>query len=1041
MDFRNPGFVFSAKRGTLFPFKFTSVKSNGSVGNESMKGKIDRLLFDAADRELLNAVDEALAAGRSGGGRPPEFAVDLHPRGIRELAEPRAVRMTRTMLRLLDTFEAGIPAMEERLAALQALRDEVIEGLDVLLRCNTARALLQVIKDLVRERHDPLRRLRLAHDMRTAMLGNPLFIRRLLRRYHLVEMPESWTPVTFDQHVHDANTKGRKSPTHLIMDAWIKGIVKLQVVYYNYVPREAAEELLRAARIMQVDVRIGVEFRSLYRGRFVEMIWTPRGFSGVNDFLKFLDRPGTAEFTRKCRKAANFRRRIVLEILDRFNRGGGRKKLNAFYGIDLPPVSREEFLASVQYGQPSVEHIGELLVTRVRAELQRRLAELEENPDSGALPRMEELRARIGALSGELLRARYLDLSLWELPPARIDDLPEINRCSPWELIQELRKVASGFRMTLNLSGLRLEDVIEILYDCRGEITALEIFNLKDEIVGGRPDGDLLNRLRHALNTGSVFKLKDLIRQAIARVSESDRSDRDDRVEKLRTILRDMSGFLEFYQRAPLEASLGSDSASRPSRFVHGMGFAVVDTLPTRVRRLVRHGLMPDLKLLRVTSSVYRELSFLPRESEGAWGRLGRSFGFGYDVRVRWICPDPALKIDRGTGNLATLGGFSVPSPETPLVCPVASPGEFWHYLNSNVKIAVKILAGFLAAFLTFYYGSYDWWFLTWFGAVVWLGITAVRNIIQSVFAGGGLRSSPLLKWNDFISWQRVADSLFYTGLSVPVLDWLVKTLILNDLLGWTAERQPVLVFTGIALANGFYIMGHNLLRAFPKSAVWGNWLRAPLSIPLAVFFNFLLGSALSLLGVRGIEMILQQWAAILSKLASDVIGGVIEARADRARNIAARMADLRTKLRELFALVSRLELLLPEADLPELMRSRDMLPGISELKRNNLMKLFYVNALDIMYIWMRQPQAVTAMRRIMSRLSSGERLQFVKSQEILKREKSISKMFLSGLFGKHFTRPLAFYLAYYREYLQELREFDPTKNPDPPSASPRSEE
>ena len=216
-----------------------------------------------------------------------------------------------------------------------------------------------------------------------------------------------------------------------------------------------------------------------------------------------------------------------------------------------------------------------------------------------------------------------------------------------------------------------------------------------------------------------------------------------------------------------------------------------------------------------------------------------------------------------------------------------------------------------------------------------------MRNIIQSVCAGGGLRSSPLLKWNDFISWQRVADSLFYTGLSVPVLDWLVKTVILNEWLGWTAEHEPVQVFTGIALANGFYIMGHNLLRAFPKSAVWGNWLRAPLSIPLALVFNFMLGGLLSLFGVRGIELILQQWAAILSKLASDVIGGVIEARADRSRNITARLADLRTKLRELFALVSRLELLLPEADLPELMKSRDAFPGISELKRNNLMKLF----------------------------------------------------------------------------------------------------
>ena len=231
---------------------------------------------------------------------------------------------------------------------------------------------------------------------------------------------------------------------------------------------------------------------------------------------------------------------------------------------------------------------------------------------------------------------------------------------------------------------------------------------------------------------------------------------------------------------------------------------------------------------------------------------------------MKWECPDPAQTIDRGVGNLATLGGFASPPPESPLTRPVATLGEYWHYLNSNIKIAVKILIGFLAAFLTFYYGSYDWWFLTYFGAVIWLGITGVRNIIQSVLAGGGLRSSPLLKWNDFISWQRVADSLFYTGLSVPILDWLVKTGILNNWLGWTAESQPVLVFTGIAFANGFYIMGHNLLRAFPKAAVWGNWLRAPLSIPLALLFNFLLGGVLGLLGVRGIEMILQQWAAIL---------------------------------------------------------------------------------------------------------------------------------------------------------------------------------
>ena len=67
-----------------------------------MEFREPKLLFDAADYELVRAVDEAVAGYRARGGRPPEFAQDLHPRGIRELAEPRAVRMTRTMLRLLE---------------------------------------------------------------------------------------------------------------------------------------------------------------------------------------------------------------------------------------------------------------------------------------------------------------------------------------------------------------------------------------------------------------------------------------------------------------------------------------------------------------------------------------------------------------------------------------------------------------------------------------------------------------------------------------------------------------------------------------------------------------------------------------------------------------------------------------------------------------------------------------------------------------------------------------------------------------------------
>lgn len=45
----------------------------------------------------------------------------------------------------------------------------------------------------------------------------------------------------------------------------------------------------------------------------------------------------------------------------------------------------------------------------------------------------------------------------------------------------------------------------------------MEIFNLKDDSAGERPDDSVINSLRHALNSGNVVKLKNLIRLAMER--------------------------------------------------------------------------------------------------------------------------------------------------------------------------------------------------------------------------------------------------------------------------------------------------------------------------------------------------------------------------------------------------------------------------------------------------------------------------------------------------------------------------------------------
>ena len=253
-------------------------------------------LYERADYELLEALDEII-----GGSRPQKhlrrlFDPYLHPRGIKELAARKEIRLVYAMLKMLDSTDSGEDAANDRISALKSLRAEVLDGNPSSLRMNTARILLQIMKLLIRSAGDQPQQLRLAHELRIALLGQPRFIRRQLQRYHLLEIPEAWNQTTFDDHVHDANTKGRKTPTHLIMDAWIKGIRQLQVIYYSYVPPLAARELLQAAEIMGIDVRIGVEFSTVGRGKFVEMIWTPRGFSSPDNFLVFLEKPEVKAF-------------------------------------------------------------------------------------------------------------------------------------------------------------------------------------------------------------------------------------------------------------------------------------------------------------------------------------------------------------------------------------------------------------------------------------------------------------------------------------------------------------------------------------------------------------------------------------------------------------------------------------------------------------------------------------------------------------------------------------------------------------------------
>jgi hypothetical protein len=999
-----------------------------------MKAPFPRLLFDRKDHELLKLVEEVLSRETSRKNFRDLLNPYLNPHGIKEMAASQGFRIAYAMADLLHSLEIG--KADDRLRALRALHDEVMNITHSSLRYNTARVLLQIVKELIRVRGDYERRLELAHDFRMTASGKPRLIREELRRYHLLEMPEEWNQIAFDDHVHDANTKGRKTPTHLIMDAWIKGIRRLTVIYYNFVPPEAASELLEAGDIMGITIRIGVSLGADFRGRNIRFIWVPRGFTDAGDFLAFLAEPAVRGFMDEARQVSEYQKCHVLAVLDAFN-DRHRPAINRDFGIELAPLDPADFLSFVGGGQASILHLAEFVHNLLLPLMEVRLAELrlQYGTASGEeRGRMEVLVAGMRELDSEAIVEAYLRPSRTpSLPdpdiPCEGTDVPPLLKLAPHELLVKLDQLHAGCRICLNLSDLGVEDVLEILYDCKGMVTHLEIFNLKDHVAGKTAHYPEISELQTALNEGNVITLKKLIRGMIERLEQAAYPDRSERIAKLTEILRNIPGLQSRYRTVPLKANIGSDSTGR-SLHHYGMGLILQDTLTRRARKAIRHTMFPTVFVLPVRMTAYLRTTYLPG---AATGRLKQSLQYlhtlpgprhlGEERRQDWEIQDNATRMET-PGNIIPLGGLHEEGGNDLYLEKKrqrAEAGGTWRYMNSGLKNAIKVLVGFIPAFLTFALTK-DWWFLAYCGAFIWFGITGLRNILQSVLGGGGFRRSPLLRWNDYISWGRLTDSLLFTGFSVPLLDYIVKTVLLDRMFGVTTATNPTLLYTVMALANGLYLSGHNAFRGLPKGAVFGNFFRTILSIPLAVAFNAIVGGLLYEASIPQITDVLQKWAAIISKAASDCVAGIIEGLADRYENIRLRARDYTTKFAQLFDTYARLELLFPEKAVLEMLESPKQFIRTLSAEAQDLDRIIIINALDLLYFWMYQPRARSVLAARFRAMSEEEKQIFVRSQCVLQRQKEISQLFLDGLIGRNFSRGLAFYLDRYEEYLVSLR-------------------
>ena len=336
-------------------------------------------------------------------------------------------------------------------------------------------------------------------------------VRRLLREYHLLEMPEEWNQLAFDDHVHDANTKGRKSPTHLIMDAWIKGIRRLTVIHYHFVRQETAVELLEAAAIMGMSVEIGIECLALHEGKHIKMVWTPRGFSQPTDLGEFLKKPDVRAFMRQGFDLSLRQQRYVLDLLTAFNERH-RLTIAERHGFALPPLDPEEFLAFVGAGQASVLHLARFIHDSLLPYMDARAAETIQTASKADACALLTER---DALDTEMLLDTYLspeanpDIRLPEEPEPD-EMLPERLTIAPAELAARFTSLHFKNRITLVTAEMTFADVLLALFACKGAITNCDIFNLRVFETSGRDVGEALELLS-ILNAGNVVALKRLI--------------------------------------------------------------------------------------------------------------------------------------------------------------------------------------------------------------------------------------------------------------------------------------------------------------------------------------------------------------------------------------------------------------------------------------------------------------------------------------------------------------------------------------------------
>lgn len=783
-------------------------------------GLRDWLSFSSSVRELVDALNREIEA-------PEKLQVKLksHPSGFVRAIAWRRLTMAEAYLKLVTS--KGVENFTERLDALAVLVHQAWHAKTLSMPINTARCQIALMKECVQAQGDLRRQLELMSDFTRASYGQETVIRRLLKELDLIEVPEDGKQLkeldlAWDDHVHDMMSQGTKTPSQLLVDAFVKGVSRLTVAYYDLSDPRLFEEALEAGRILGVEVEVGVEFSVGDKGQRLHFMYLPPqdGTAESIESLLAEHKEAFAPFIRGLASNAEGRHQTICALLENFNTTR-LPELNARFRnipfLQVQPLSWRDVEETIHGGQASHIHLGQLLADRLKPVFHKRVLYLKNQYEHS---RNRLMRNEVSSWEVENIRTEYVR--------AR----EEYERCGPETMTERYvsasRRLAdydSAFRNLGELEGMqdlvggRIAFIhplsqgpsagVSTLLRFHKLIAEIETFNMSDSLFRDPADLRRLNRLVELLNSGNES-------EAFHLLSDWGFGDVD----------RDLLGrAAAHYRNQPLKPRCGSDYIGSIA-LLPGMGFVSSKAISKRQLRLLdKHG-----------------HASIPVP-------IGKLVLQGGDVSGSVESGDRVVALSLPKAPKPNRVGDEVEAQSLGML-------RVWRYLNPSLKGVLKTLVAYTPAFV-----MVGPWY-----AMLWIGITGFRNIMADLISASGFM---IRAWRwDNVDKENLANSMFWTGFSVPILSgakagfdvlWPMMTVLAVGGFWHTLFK-----FWVIAFANGVYITSHNRLRGFDRKVIRANFFRTVLSWPLATAGS-LVFDALTIPAI------------VQSKIWSDTVAGVIE--------------------------------------------------------------------------------------------------------------------------------------------------------------------